>query len=96
MKKESKPKRFRKALVIAFDPEIVRIVEANISQRNFDVVTAQSEVEALVKVVTEKPDLVILDATVPDIETTDFGRLLKESAQAANIPLLVIGQATET
>jgi DNA-binding response OmpR family regulator len=83
--------RHRKALLIAYDPETIRLVEKNLVPDKFDVIIAQNRTEALDKARAEEPDLVILDTEVPIVEATELRQVLKESPNTANSPLIVIG-----
>lgn len=94
MERQSRQQYRRKALVIAYHPETMKILKTNLSLGDFNIIGAQNRTEALDKVRTEKPDLVVLDNEIPDAEATELRRVLKESPQTANTPLIVIGLST--
>ena len=54
-----------KILSVDDDPDILDVLEATLEDE-FDVVRAETGIEALKKVETEKPDMLILDYMLPD------------------------------
>ncbi|UCB42531.1 MAG: response regulator [Dehalococcoidales bacterium] len=86
----SRQKR-RRVMVVDHDPEIVRILEVNLSHANLEVISARSGAQALTKANKERPDIILLDAVLPDQESMDICRRLKESPQTSHIPVIIIG-----
>jgi diguanylate cyclase (GGDEF)-like protein len=78
-------------LVINSDPELLHILEVNLLHANLEVVSAQSGAEVLSKANAEKPDIIILDSILPDIDSTEVCQKLKDSPQTGHIPVIVIG-----
>lgn len=58
--------RYR-VLVIDDEPSIVEFVEIYLKKANFEVVTANNGIDGILKVETEKPDIILLDWMLPDI-----------------------------
>lgn len=83
--------RKRTVLVIDHDPEVLGILEVNLAHANLGVITARNGLEALIKASTERPDIILLDDEVFDLENTDICWRLKELQQASHIPLIVVG-----
>jgi diguanylate cyclase (GGDEF)-like protein len=83
--------RKRTALVIGHDREMLGILEVNLAHANLQVISAQSGLEALIKASAERPDIILLDNDVLDLEGTDVCRRLEESQQTSHIPLVVLG-----
>jgi two-component system alkaline phosphatase synthesis response regulator PhoP len=86
----SRQKR-RRVMVVDHDPEIVRILEVNLSHANLEVISARSGAQALTKASRERPDIILLDAVLPDQESTEICCRLKESPQTSHIPVIIIG-----
>src|SRR5438132_13688586 len=57
-----------KILVVDDIPENVRLLEAVLAPRGYDVVSAHSGAEALGLVEAEKPDLILLDVVMPEMD----------------------------
>ena len=56
----------------------------------FDVVLTADGIEALEKVVEEKPDLILLDVRMPKITGYDVCRRLKSNPQTRHIPVVFV------
>jgi len=80
---------FRNRLILVVDDEerIVRFVRLNLEHDGFRVVEAYRGMQALDKVRTEMPDLVILDVMMPDMDGFD---VLKTIRQASTIPVIML------
>ncbi|MDX6415014.1 MAG: hypothetical protein QOH23_2424, partial [Gaiellaceae bacterium] len=57
-----------KILVVDDIPENVRLLEAVLAPRGYEVVSAHNGAEALGLVRSEKPDLILLDVVMPDMD----------------------------
>ncbi|HEY40935.1 MAG TPA: response regulator [Dehalococcoidia bacterium] len=90
----SRQKR-RKVMVVDHDLEVVRILEVNLAHANLEVISARSGAQALTKAVSENPDIILLDAVLPDNESLEVCRQLKESQQTSHIPVIIIGSDGE-
>ena len=86
------PSRYqgRKVLVVDDDPEIIQILEINLTHAKFEVVSASNGTEVLAKAFKERPDLIILDVVLPDLDGLDICRQLKESSQTSHIPVIIV------
>ena len=84
-----------KVLSVNSDPEVSRILEVNLTHANLDVISAQSGAEALSKINTEKPDIILLDPDLPDVDGIEICQQLKESPQTVHIPVILINAKTQ-
>jgi PleD family two-component response regulator len=82
-------------MVVDHDLEVVRILEVNLAHANLEVISARSGAQALTKAVSENPDIILLDAILPDHESLEICRQLKESRQTSHIPVIIIGSDGE-
>jgi response regulator RpfG family c-di-GMP phosphodiesterase len=89
-------RRERRVMVVDADPEIIQILKANLTHANLDVISACNGTEALTKATREQPEVIILDAILPDLDSTEVCRRLKESRQTAHVPVIAIGTQTES
>jgi DNA-binding response OmpR family regulator len=79
-----------KVLVVDDEPEILELVQTALSHRNFDVVCASRGRQALECLKAEIPDVVLLDAMLPEIHGFEICRFIKGSAQFKHIPVIII------
>ncbi len=74
----------------------VKLLEAKLSSEYFDVLTATSGQEALDKVASESPDLVLLDVMMPGMDGFEVCRRIKQDAALAHIPVVMVTALTDT
>ena len=80
----------KKILVVDDETEIVELFAKKLKTHGFDVITAFSGEEALIKAKTELPNLVILDIRLPGMDGTKVLEFLKEDESTKNIPVLFV------
>ena len=68
-----------KVLIVDDEPEICSLLEEFLSQRGYAVVTATSGEEGISKFAVMKPDLVLLDIRMPDIDGLQVLKQIKQS-----------------
>jgi two-component system KDP operon response regulator KdpE len=66
-----------RVLIVDDEPQILRALRINLQARHYDVVTASDGAEALHAAATHKPDLVVLDLGLPDLDGIEVIRKLR-------------------
>jgi two-component system KDP operon response regulator KdpE len=64
-------------LIVDDEPQILRALRINLQARRYEVVTAADGAEALHSAATHRPDLVVLDLGLPDIDGVEVVRKLR-------------------
>jgi len=77
-----------RVLVVDDEPNIVDVISMALRYQGFDVASAGTGAEALGAVMEFKPDLMVLDVMLPDMEGFDVARRL--GAQRARVPILFL------
>ncbi|MFI6095648.1 response regulator [Lentzea sp. NPDC051213] len=80
-------------LVVDDEPQIVRALRINLSARGYDVMTAYDGRSALGVAVEGKPDVVVLDLGLPDIDGVDVIAGLRGWS---TIPIIVLSARTDS
>lgn len=80
-------------LVVDDEPQIVRALRINLSARGYDVLTAYDGKTALRVAVDEKPDVVVLDLGLPDLDGVDVIAGLRGWT---SMPIIVLSARTES
>jgi len=81
----------KRVLVVDDDRVIQQLLEVNLQLEGYDVVaTASDGAEALEKITELKPDLVILDIMMPKMDGLEVCRRLRENADTAKIPVILL------
>jgi two-component system phosphate regulon response regulator PhoB len=80
----------QKILVVDDEPDVVELVEFNLKQAGFAVVSAETGAEALKKARESKPDLVVLDVMMPELDGLEVCKLLRRDAATAAVPIIML------
>jgi two-component system, OmpR family, KDP operon response regulator KdpE len=81
-----------KVLVIDDEPSILRALRINLSARDYEVTTASDGTSGLAAVSRERPDVLILDLGLPDMDGTDVIHGVRGWTSTPIIVLSVWGQ----
>jgi adenylate cyclase len=78
--------------ILAVDdlPRNVRLLEAILGANGFSVIPATSGAEALEKVAAERPDLVLLDVMMPEMDGYEVCRKLREDPATRFLPVVMV------
>jgi len=79
-----------KVLVVDDTPHNVKLLADLLAVKGYAVATAVNGEEALVKVVSEKPDLVLLDVMMPGLSGYDVCRRIRADAETALLPVVLV------
>ncbi len=85
----------RKILVVDDDVELQRLLKMMLEISGFEVVTASDGAEALTKVRMERPDLVLLDVMMPEMDGYETCRRLRRLPEGAHIPIIMLSAADQ-
>jgi DNA-binding response OmpR family regulator len=77
-------------LYIEDEPDMLELVELILKRRGMEFSAAAGGIPGLEKIAKLKPDLVLLDLMMPDIDGWDVYAQLKENANWARIPVLIV------
>jgi two-component system alkaline phosphatase synthesis response regulator PhoP/two-component system response regulator VicR len=80
----------RKILAVDDEKHIVRLVQVNLERQGYEVVTANDGKEALEKVESEKPDLVVLDVMMPYMDGFEVLQNLRRNPETREIPVIML------
>jgi two-component system cell cycle response regulator DivK len=81
------PKRI---LVVEDDPDNRRIVAKVLSVEGYDVIEAIDGIEALARARAERPDLILMDLALPNVDGWEATRQLKSDPETRSIPVVAL------
>jgi DNA-binding response OmpR family regulator len=79
-----------KVLLVDDEKSILMMLEVNFRAAGFDVVTATSGAGALEVAVAARPDAVVLDLGLPDLDGWEVVKRLREFEGVASTPVVVL------
>lgn len=84
-----------KILIVDDQAMMLKLMAHPLEQEGYSVITAMTGVEALQKIQTEQPDLVILDIMLPDMNGIDVCRRIRQVLHLADLPIIILSGQTE-
>ena len=82
--------KVKKVLVVDDDPVVTRLVRELLKIQGFTVETAKDGIDAMIMVKKEKPDLIVLDIMMPELNGYEVLRALKFSDEYKSIPVILL------
>ncbi len=82
----------KKILVVDDEPQILKVVKAYLEKAGFSVVTADNGTRALAAFEKEKPDFLILDLNMPEIDGLEVCRKIRAKS---NVPIMMLTARVE-
>jgi len=79
-----------RVVCIEDEPEMIDLVRLILGRKGFEVIGADGGIEGLEKVRTEKPDLVLLDLMMPDMDGWEVYQQIKADPELRDIPVVVV------
>jgi len=79
-----------KILVVDDEPEAVELIEFNLKQAGFDVISAVDGAEALKKSRAALPSLILLDLMLPEVDGLEVCKILRRDPVTARIPIVMV------
>src|ERR1035441_1660637 len=79
-----------KILVVDDEPEAVELLEFNLKQAGFDVITAADGAQAIKKARAASPSLIVLDLMLPEIDGLEVCKMLRRDPATAPIPIIML------
>ncbi len=86
-----------KILIVDDDPDIREAISAVLEHYSYEVITASDGEEGLGKLKNERPDLMILDLLMPNMDGFDVLKELQDPRRSkySNIPILILTSVKE-
>jgi DNA-binding response OmpR family regulator len=82
--------RSTKVVVVEDDPEMINLVKLILKKEGFDVTGAMGGRDGLEAIEKTRPDLVLLDLMMPDIDGWEVYQAMKASDYMKAIPVIII------
>ena len=79
-----------KILIIDDDPDTLETMTAILETHDYEILTALSGLEGISKASKEKPDLIIMDVLMPELDGFTACKMIKENKEIKNIPVILL------
>jgi len=84
-----------KVVVIEDEEFLTELIRINLRLRGIDVTTAEYGEDGYSKILEQKPDLILLDARLPDIDGWEICKRIKSNDQINMIPVIFVTAAAQ-
>ena len=85
----------KRILVAEDDPNILRQIEFNLQSNGYTIETAQTGADALKQLMKNKPDLLITDIMMPEMDGYELVSSLRGDEQLADLPVIMLTARTQ-
>ncbi|MEM6794964.1 MAG: response regulator transcription factor [Acidobacteriota bacterium] len=85
----------RKIVVIEDEPDILEVIEYNLTREGYSVFSASNGDDGLRTIIREAPDLVLLDLLLPGIDGIELCHKLKMDPVTGRIPIIMVSAKGE-
>lgn len=80
----------KKILVVDDEPDVVDLLGVRLVNEGYDVIKASNGKIGIEQAKTEKPDLIILDIMMPEMDGYTAIKILKEDDNTRKIPVIIL------
>jgi len=95
MTREEPSRAIPRTLIVDDDPLVLRAVADRVMQMGFDVVTATTGLQALIKAGEHRPDVLVIDVNLPEVDGLSVLAYLSEAAKKAPHVIVITGRSGE-
>lgn len=82
--------KIKRILCIEDEPEMIDLIRLILGRRGFEVKGANGGVQGLEMIRKEKPDLILLDLMMPDMDGWEVYQQIKADEKTRDIPVIVV------
>ncbi len=81
-----------KKTVLAIDDEenILELLKLSLDSYGYNVLTASTGMDGIGKIANEKPDIILLDLMLPDIDGSQLCRMIRLNEESRSIPIIML------
>lgn len=88
--------RKKRILYIEDEKEMLELTRIVLEREGYEMLAAVGGAEGIEAVKREKPDLVLLDLMMPDVDGWEVYRQMKADKEVADIPVIIITARTQS
>lgn len=82
--------KMTKILIVEDEPGLVTLLKYNLEKQGFETVSVMDGKEVMQTALLEKPDLILLDWMLPNIQGIDLCREIRKSYELHQIPIIML------
>ena len=79
-----------KILIVEDEPEIANTMAVRFQKNNFKVITAKNGLTGLEKALSERPDIILLDVMMPEMNGIEMLEKMRKNPAGKEIPVIMV------
>jgi pilus assembly protein CpaE len=79
----------KKVLLVDDNVDTLKVTGLMLEGEGYEIIATQSGAQAIIKAETDKPDLIILDIMMPDLDGYEISRQIRANPATADVPILM-------
>jgi len=87
--------RRRRVLVVDDEEDVINVLRLVLSKSGYDVITAASGMDGLMRAQSESPEAILLDIMMHEMDGWEVLKLLKLDDATRNIPVVILSARVE-
>lgn len=80
----------KKILIVEDDVMLLEMIKIQLGEMGYDAVTAENGKDGLFKAIQEKPDLIMADIMMPELDGNEMIKLIRQNENLAKTPIVVV------
>ena len=97
LNKSDNPQPMKTILVIDDEKDLIKLVDHHLSREGYLVIGAKNGFEGVKMAYEHKPDLILLDIMLPEMDGWEVCKQLRNQRESAHIPIIMLtARAQET
>jgi two-component system alkaline phosphatase synthesis response regulator PhoP/two-component system response regulator VicR len=82
-------------LAVDDEPNIVRLIQVNLERHGYQVETANNGAQALAKIRENRPDLLVSDVMMPEMDGFELLKNIRMDAELSELPVIMLTAKTQ-
>jgi adenylate cyclase len=80
----------KKILIVEDDVLMLEMLKDRLEANNYNVVTAENGKDGSFKAMTEKPDLILADIMMPELDGIEMTKIIRANSDLKDVPIIVV------
>ena len=80
----------KRILAVDDEPNILRLIKVNLERKGYEVETAENGADALTQIKENKPDLLVTDLMMPEMDGLELIDAIRADPLLADLPILLM------
>jgi CheY-like chemotaxis protein len=85
----------KKILIVEDHPDVRRVLTLSLGHFGYDILEATTGGSGIALTLSEIPDLVLVDLSLPDVTGLEMAKAIKQNPRTAEIPLVAVSGHSE-